>query len=131
VAAAAANADSFESLVRAVTHEYLKYYDERGMLLQRLQSEPSVSNVHDATEYGRDAAVDYLAEIVITRFDLPRDIARAATDISLGLPASAGAFLRRSDMDRQMVEDITVTMVVGAIQTLTAQYVGDPIADDK
>jgi TetR/AcrR family transcriptional regulator, fatty acid biosynthesis regulator len=122
-AAAAAGADTFEGLVRSVTHEYLKYYDERGLIIERLQNEPSVSAMHDPTDYGRDAAVDYLTDIVMTHFDLPRDIARAATDISFGLPASAGSYLRRHDLPLKTVEDLTVTMIIGTIMNVKNEYV--------
>ncbi len=123
-AAAAANAVTFEELVRSVTHEYLKYFDERGLIIERLQAEPSVSEMHDPTEYGRDAAVEYLTDIIVAHFDLPRDIARAATDISFGLPASAGSYLHRHDLDLQTLEDITVTMILGAVTSLKTEYVG-------
>jgi TetR/AcrR family transcriptional regulator, fatty acid biosynthesis regulator len=122
-AAAAAGADTFEGLVRSVTHEYLKYYDERGLIIERLQNEPSVSAMHDPTDYGRDAAVDYLTDIVMTHFDLPREIARAATDISFGLPASAGSYLRRHDLPLETVEDLTVTMIIGTIMNVKNEYV--------
>ena len=121
-AAAAAGADTFEALVRSVTHEYLKYYDERGLIIEKLQNEPSVSGMHDPTDYGRDAAVDYLTDIVITHFDLPRDIARAATDISFGLPASAGSYLRRHDLPLKTIEDLTVTMIIGTILNVKNEY---------
>ena len=123
-AAAAANAVTFEELVRSVTHEYLKYFDERGLIIERLQAEPSVSEMHDPTEYGRDAAVEYLTDIIVAHFDLPRYIARAATDISFGLPASAGSYLHRHDLDLQTLEDITVTMILGAVTSLKSEYVG-------
>jgi len=123
-AAAAANAVTFEELVRSVTHEYLKYFDERGLIIERLQAEPSVSEMHDPTEYGRDAAVEYLTDIIVAHFDLPRDIARAATDISFGLPASAGSYLHRHDLDLETLEDITVTMILGAVTSLKTEYVG-------
>ena len=123
-AAAAANAVTFEELVRSVTHEYLKYFDERGLIIERLQAEPSVSEMHDPTEYGRDAAVEYLTDIIVAHFDLPRDIARAATDISFGLPASAGSYLHRHDLDLKTLEDITVTMILGAVTSLKTEYVG-------
>jgi TetR/AcrR family transcriptional regulator, fatty acid biosynthesis regulator len=122
-AAAAAGADTFEGLVRSVTHEYLKYYDERGLIIERLQNEPSVSGMHDPTDYGRDAAVDYLTDIVMTHFELPRDIARAATDISFGLPASAGSYLRRHDLPLKTIEDLTVTMIIGTIMNVKNEYV--------
>lgn len=121
-AAAAANADTFEALVRSVTHEYLKYYDERGLIIERLQNEPSVSGMHDPTDYGRDAAVDYLTDIVIAHFGLPRDIARAATDISFGLPASAGSYLHRHDLPLKTIEDLTVTMIIGTILNVKNEY---------
>ena len=91
---AAGAATTFEGLVRSITHVYLSYMHDRGMLIERLQAEPSVSEARDPTEYSRDRAVDYLTSIVIEHFDLPPDIARAATDISFGLPASAAG---RSD----------------------------------
>ncbi len=129
-AAAAASADTFEALVRSVTHEYLKYYDERGLIIERLQNEPSVTGLHDPTEYGRDAAVEYLTEIVMKHFDLPQDIARAATDISFGLPASAGSYLRRSVLDLKTIEDLTVTMIIGTITNVKTEYMarGQPLA---
>ena len=123
-AAAAANADTFEELVRCVTHEYLKYFDERGLIIERLQAEPSVSEMHDPTEYGRDAAVEYLTDIVIAHFDLSREIARAATDISFGLPASAGSYLHRHNLDIKTLEDLTVTMIIGAVMNLKSKYGG-------
>jgi AcrR family transcriptional regulator len=117
-AEAAEKAETFEGLVRAVTHVYLKYIDERGMLIERLQSEPSVSAIHDPTEFSRDQAVGYLAEIVTENFGLPPEIARAATDISFGLPAAAGAYLQQRKLSREQLEDMTVTMIMGTFNEL-------------
>jgi TetR/AcrR family transcriptional regulator, fatty acid biosynthesis regulator len=82
-----------------------------------------VSDGHDPTEFSRDRAVDYMTDIVIGHFDLPRDIARAATDISFGLPASAGAYLHRHDLDLKTLEDLTVTMIIGTFMNLKSEYV--------
>ena len=119
---AAESAETFEGLVRAVTHEYLRYIDERGLIIERLQSEPSVSRMHDPTEYGRDGAVEYLASIAARHFDLPIEIARAATDISFGLPATAGAYLLRHDIDLERLEDLTSTMIIGAFNAIRSDY---------
>lgn len=121
-AEAAEKAETFEGLVRAVTHVYLKYIDERGLLIERLQAEPSVSAIHDPTEFGRDSAVDYLADIVADHFGLPTDIAKAATDISFGLPAAAGAYLLQRKMSRKELEDLTVTMILGTLNELKRDY---------
>lgn len=124
---AAQSATTFEGLVRAITHAYIKYIDERGLIIDRLQAEPSLSAIHDPTEYGRDAAVDYLADIIGRHLDLPPDIAQAGVDISFGLPASAGIYLLRDKnrhaMNWQQVEDITVTMIIGAIMAIKDDYV--------
>lgn len=119
---AAVNASSFEELVRSVTHVYLKYIDERGLIIERLQHEPSVSEMHDPTDYGRDAAVDYLTDRVLEYFDLPRDLARAATDISFGLPASAGTYLLRRELDLKALEDLTVSMILGTMAAVTRDH---------
>jgi AcrR family transcriptional regulator len=120
---AAAAATTFEELVRSVTHVYLHYINERGLIIERLQAEPSVSEMHDPTDFGREAAVDYLTEIVMAHFDLPLDIARAATDISFGLPASAGSYLHRHKLDLTTLEDLTVTMIIGTFSQLKLDYV--------
>jgi TetR/AcrR family transcriptional regulator, fatty acid biosynthesis regulator len=119
---AAEKADTFEGLVRSVTHVYLGYIAERGLIIERLQHEPSVSEMQDPTDFARDRAVDYLTDIVIAHFDLPRDIARAATDISFGLPASAGAYLHGHDLDLKTLEDLTVAMIIGAIMNVKSDY---------
>lgn len=124
---AAQEAKTFEGLVRGITHAYIKYIDERGLIIDRLQAEPSVSAVHDPTEYGRDAAVDYLASVIGKHLDLPQDVAQACVDISFGLPASAGIYLLRDKsrhtMSWKQVEDITVTMIIGAIMAIKDDYI--------
>ncbi len=119
---AASSANTFEELVRSTTHVYLTYIKERGLIIERLESEPSVSNLHDPTEYSRDAAVSYLADIAAAHFKLPPEIARAATDISFGLPASAGSYLNRHALDFQTLEDLTVTMIIGAFTHLASEF---------
>lgn len=111
---AAEKAETFEDLVRGITHVYLKYIEERGLIIERLQAEPSVSKLHDPTDYSRDVAVNYLADIVAKHFGLSVETARAATDISFGLPASAGEYLLRRNVSRQEIEDLTVSMIVGS-----------------
>lgn len=116
------NANTFEQLVRAVTREYLLHIEERGILIYRLQSEPSVSKGGGVTDYTRDVAVQHLADVVHRVFDLPMEIAVPATDISFGLPDAAGIYLDRKKADRQMVEDITVAMIIGCVTTLKDNY---------
>jgi len=118
----AEKAETFEELVRGVTHQYLKYIEERGLIIERLQSEPSVSRGSDPTAYGREEAVNYIAEIVSANFNIPMDLARAASDISFGLPATAGAYYLHNDMSREEVEEITVTMILGSLNAMKTEY---------
>lgn len=121
---AAEQVDSMEQLVRSVTHAYLSYIHERGLIIERLQAEPSVSEYHDPTDFNRDIAVDYLTEVVLRFYKLPHAIARAATDISFGLPASAGSYLLRHDLDFKTLEDLTVAMIMGTMSDLENRFGG-------
>lgn len=121
-AEAAQNVETMEQLVRSVTHAYLSYIDERGLIIERLQAEPTVSENHDPTDYNRDIAVDHLTDFVMRFYRIPRRIARAATDISFGLPASAGSYLHRHDLDVQTVEDLTVAMIMGTLSDLENRF---------
>lgn len=118
----AEKAETFEQLVRGVTHQYLKYIEERGLLIERLQAEPSVAGGNDPTDFSRDEAVDYIAKLIEDNFNLPPEVARAATDISFGLPATAGAYYLHNGMSREDVEDITVTMTMGTFSALRNEY---------
>lgn len=119
---AAEEAETFEDLVRGVTHAYLTYIDERGLIVERLQSEPSVSDTHDPTDYSRDTAVEYLGQLAEDLFDLPPDIARAATDISFGIPSAAGMYLLKRQLPLKEVEDLTVTMIIGTFTAIKTDH---------
>jgi len=121
-AEAAAEANDFPAMVRAVTHQYVGYIAERGLILQRLQAEPSLAEGRDPTDYGRRDAVRYVAKVVAGAFHLPMDLAVACTDISFGIPAAAGHFMETTDHDAQWVEDITVEMIIGAITGVAKAY---------
>lgn len=109
---AAESATTFEELIRNITHQYLTYIDERGLIIERLQSEPSISEFHDPTDYARSSAVGYITPIVSKTFDIPPELAKATTDISFGLPSAAGSYLLRGEMTLEEVEELTCTMII-------------------
>jgi len=115
-------AETFEQLVRRVTATYLTYMEERGLILDRLAAEPSLSDHGDPTEYSREKSVSYLAQIVHDNFDIDLAVALPAVDISFGMPAAAGHYLTRHNVSRQTIEDITVAMIIGSIEALKAKY---------
>lgn len=120
---AADGASTFRELVRKVTHAYLSYIKERGLLIHRLQGEPSVAQgTGNPTDFKHDAAVIYLAEIVRDNFDIPMELAIPASSISFGLPVAAGDYLDSKDADFQTIEDLTVTMIIGCVEALQKNY---------
>lgn len=121
---AAQSAKTYEDLVRKVTRAYLSYIEERGLIIDRLQAYPNVTQAQDPTHYNREPSIEYFAEVTAELFDIPLDLAIAGTEISFGLPAAAGDFLVRSGMDRQVVEDITVSMILGSVSGLRSDMLG-------
>jgi hypothetical protein len=69
----------------------------------------------DPTEYSREGAVIYLAEIISDHLEIPEEVAIAITDISFGIPASAGEYLLRTGADPKEIEKLTVSMILGSI----------------
>jgi len=119
---AADSAETFEQLVRRVTNVYLTYMEERGLILDRLAAEPSLSDKGDPTEFSRDSAVNYVSQVVSDNFGIDISVAQPAIDISFGMPSAAGHYLTRHDLSRQTIEDITVTMIIGSIEALRKKY---------
>ena len=92
------------------------------MLIERLQAEPSVAGGNDPTDYSRAEAVEYLARLIEDNFNVPPKIAHAATDISFGLPATAGAYYLHNNMPREEVEEIAATMILGSFSALRNKH---------
>lgn len=119
---AAELAATFEDLVRGVTKAYLRYIQKKGLLIEKLQADPSISRTSDPTDFKRGTAVDYIARILTKNFDIPIETARAVTDISFGVPAAAGAYLLRHDVDIDDLEDMTVSMIIGSVNGIRDDY---------
>lgn len=120
---AADKSHTFRELVRNVTHAYLTYIKERGLIIHRLQGEPSVAQgTGNPTDFKHDDAVIFLAEIVRDHFDIPMELAIPASSISFGLPIAAGDYLDSKDADLKTIEDLTVTMIIGSVEALQKNY---------
>lgn len=114
--AAIEKAKTIEQLVRGITHAYLNYIDEKGLLISRLQAEPSLISFGGPTDYARQSAINHLAKTISEACDIPMAIAIPATDISFGLPEAAGHCLNRKVTDKQTIEDLTVAMILASIK---------------
>jgi len=116
------NANTVEQVIRDVTHIYLNYIEEKGLLISRLQSEPSLSSVGGPADYGKDFAIKYMAEILRDTFGIPLAIGIPSVSITFGLPDSAGRCLIEKLADKQTIEDLTVAMILACIRTTTEGY---------
>ncbi|TQV81029.1 TetR/AcrR family transcriptional regulator [Exilibacterium tricleocarpae] len=121
-AAAVEKAETFEEMIRGVTHTYLSFIEKRGLIFDRLQSEVAVSGGKDPTYFQRRETVNYLATLTAEHFDIPVDLARKAIEVSYGMPAAAGEYLLRGEVEREELEDITVAMIIGSITYLRNDY---------
>lgn len=122
--AAAESANTYQDLVREVTKAYLIHIENRGLIIERLQSHPNIAGAQDPTHFDREPSVEYFAKLTADLYDMPMEIATAATEISFGLPASAGEYLIRSGADRQTVEDVTVAMILGSLAGVRDNVLG-------
>ena len=122
--AAAESADTYQDLVREVTKAYLIYIEERGLIIERLRAYPNIAGAQDPTHFDREPSVAYFAKLTAELFDMPLEVATAATEISFGLPASAGEYLIRSGAGRQIVEDVTVAMILGSLAGVRNDVLG-------
>ena len=109
-------------MVRKITKVYLNYIRERGLLIERLAAEPSVANSGDPTEYSREGAVRYMAELLADNFDIDLSVALPVVDISYGLPAAAGHYITHHDADFEAIENITVIMILGSLKAVHEAY---------
>lgn len=119
---AALEASTLEQLVRKVTNVYLNYIEKNGLLINRLQSEPSVHELGGPSYFGKEEAAMFLAEIISKSFNIPMEITIPVVDISFGLPDAAGRYLEEKGADKQFIEDITVTMILGSISAIKDEF---------
>lgn len=120
--AAVEKAETYEEMVRGVTHAYLLHIEERGLIIERLQSEPSIADEHDQANCQRLEAINFLATRTAKYFDLPPEVAKIAVEVSFYMPGAAGNCMLRGEVDRATLEDITVSMIVGAVTQLRNDY---------
>lgn len=120
--AAAEAAETFEELVRGITKTYLGNIAKKGLLIERLQADPAISETADPTDFDRETSVEYLARIVNRNFDIPMATARAVTDISFGVPSAAGSYLLRHEIDMEELVEITVSMIIGSVSGIRDDY---------
>jgi len=119
---AATSAQTFPELVRNTTHTALVEVEKRGAYLRRLLNEPALSGVGDTVRtHEHDSNVRYLAKRLAKEFNISVGDALRLTEIGLGLTIAAGEYIQNTRAARAEVEELTVSMIVGAVKAGAAQ----------
>ncbi len=113
----------FEDLIRRTTSTYLAHVEERGDLVQRLMSEPSVAvAMGELDRRDRQRGIEFLAKEIVDSYSIPRRTALLAAELSMGMTGTAGEMISQGRVDRKTVEDLNIVLALGIVDTLKANY---------
>ncbi len=120
---AVSEATDFDELIRLTTRTYLKHAEKNGMHIQRLMGEPSVAVVFQEREReSRQRVVEFLAKEIAHSFNVSRDVAILATELSMGMTGAAGELISRGVVSRKKIEEIVICLFKGSVASLREQY---------
>jgi TetR/AcrR family transcriptional regulator, fatty acid biosynthesis regulator len=120
---AAESARDVETMVRVTTRTYLEHIAEKGILIQRLLSEPAIgAATSEMEEAGRRQAMDYLSTRLNLEHPLPPAIAALMVELTLGLTGAGGNYLDRKGCDLALLEDMLVDMILAAINAVRMRH---------
>ncbi len=111
------NAENFEELVRSMTTVYLRFAQERGQIIERLEAEPSVKNNATPNSTSRDKLIHFFARTATKIFDMPPDTASAKAAIAYGMPASAGQFMLETGANLEDMASLTTEMIMSVYRS--------------
>lgn len=120
---AVGRAGDFKETVFNTTRTYLRYFEENGILLQRLLNEPSLAAAfeeHDRAE--RPRVVNTLARQMAETYDLPLRVAKVATELSMAMTGAAGGMISRGEISSSKVEEIILCLFDGSMTTLSERF---------
>ena len=120
---AVGRASDFKGRIQNTTRTYLRYFEENGVLLQRLLNEPSLAAVfeeHDRAE--RTRVVNSLARQMADTYEVPLRVAKVATELSMAMTGAAGEMISRGDISRDKVEEIILCLFDGSMDSLGRHF---------
>jgi AcrR family transcriptional regulator len=121
---AAESTDDFEHMVRLTNRIYLKHMRDKGALLQRLFSDPSVVEiVNERRKPLKQITTRYLIKLVAEKYGLPANLSKFGIDLSAGLTSAAANYVfTESDVDFQLAEDVCVDMTMAVVRSLASKH---------
>ncbi len=121
-AAAEATRD-IDALIRVTTRTYLDHIADKGVLIERLMSEPTIAQgMGEMERAGRAQTVEYLAARLSEGQSMPKEIARMMIELGLGLTGAGGSYLDRTGCDIDLLEDMLVTMIKANLAAVERNY---------
>ena len=116
-------AADFEDLIRRTTATYLEFAESHGATVQRLLNEPAIAEaLGELDRKERQRGLDFMAKEIRANYNIPKKIAQQAADISMSMTGAAGDMIARGEADRQSIEHITITLALGGLHALTAEF---------
>ena len=111
--------ENIEAIIRRTTVDFIDRYVAKGVLIQRLLSEPAVAeSVAEVQLRGRDATASYFGRLMTEQFGVPAEKAALAADLLMGVTGAAARMRLRTGTDRDGIVDLTVTMLLAAVREL-------------
>lgn len=115
--------EKIETIIRRTTVDFIDRYVAKGVLIQRLLSEPAVAeSVAEVQLRGRDATASYFGQLMTEQFGVPAEKASLAADLLMGVTGAAARMRLRNGTDRDGIVDLTVTMLLAAVRELGAHH---------
>jgi TetR/AcrR family transcriptional regulator, fatty acid biosynthesis regulator len=120
---AAESAPDIDTLIRVTTRAYLDHIVEKGVLIERLMSEPLIAQgMGEMERAGRERTVEFLATTLKDGMSMSIDVARMMVELGLGLTGAGGAYLDRTGCDVDLLEDMLVTMIRANVAAVESGY---------
>lgn len=113
----------FEQAVRLTTRANIVNLQQRGALLNKLWAEPAVVRALALEDQQRrEAESEYFVRKLVTHYELPADLARAAVGMQMAMAGAAARHFADGRLDPDSVTDLCLTMIFASLDALQRRY---------
>jgi TetR/AcrR family transcriptional regulator, fatty acid biosynthesis regulator len=113
--------ESFESLIRRTTTDFIDRYVANGVLIQRLMHEPSVAEAVTQLHHdGRAATAAFFGAQVGRSFGVSQGRGAKVADLMMGITGSAARMVMHDGAAHDDMINMVVAMIVGAAKEIAA-----------
>lgn len=113
--------ESFESLIRRTTTDFVDRYVANGVLIQRLMNEPSVAEaVAQVHKERRLETAAFFGSQIARAFGVSADRAPLVADLMMGITGASARMLLNQEKQHDEMINIVVTMIMGAAREIAS-----------